>query len=257
MKATTISVNITKGGCGKTTTVQALGEIMCKEYGKRVLCIDTDPQANLTTLTGIDLMNCQQHNLYTLIKEKSHPKDCILKSNYYDLIPGSLLLAYADTEFIQQMGREYLLKERIDKISADYDIILIDTPPALGILNIMSLTASSHVIIPSECSYLAMIGIDQLYNTIKSIQKYSNKELQIAGILPVKYSRSNLNVAVINGLERMAAEYGSRVFSARIRETVKLREAQSQNSPLMEWCPSCSAIIDYLEFAKELMALLS
>ena len=244
-----ISVNITKGGCGKTTTVQMLGEILNKEYGKRILCIDTDPQCNLTTVSGINLMDCQKHNLYTLLKEESTLEECITKSKYYDIIPGSLLLAYADTEF-NQLGREYLLKERIE--NADYDVILIDTPPSLGLLNIMSLTASTKIIIPTECSYLAMIGLNQLSNTITSVRKHSNKELQISGILVIKYnSRTNINYVVLNGLKKMAEQIDTKIFDSKIRETVKIKEAQSQQEPILDWDSSCSAVLDYLDFTKD------
>ena len=128
-----ISVNITKGGCGKTTTVQMLGEILSKEYGKKVLCIDTDPQCNLTTVSGVDLMECQEHNLYTLLKDESTIEECIVKTKYYDIVPGSLLLAYADTEFNQatMIGRERYIKNKIENVP--YDVVLIDTPPSLGI----------------------------------------------------------------------------------------------------------------------------
>lgn len=244
-----VSVNITKGGCGKTTTVQILGEILNREYGKRVLCIDTDPQCNLTTVSGVNLIDCQKHNLYTLLKEESTLEECIVKSKYYDIIPGSLLLAYADTEF-NQLGREYLLKERIE--NADYDILLIDTPPSLGLLNIMSLTASTKIIIPTECSYLAMIGLNQLSNTIASVRKHSNKELQISGILVIKYnSRTNINHAVLNGLKKMAEQIDTKIFDSKIRETVKIKEAQSQQQPLLDWDSSCSAVLDYLDFTKD------
>ena len=248
-----ISVNITKGGCGKTTTVQMLGEILSKEYGKKVLCIDTDPQCNLTTVSGIDLMQCQEHNLYTLLKDESTIEECIVKSKYYDIVPGSLLLAYADTEFNQpnMIGRESYIKNKIENVP--YDVVLIDTPPSLGILNIMSLTASTKIIIPTECSYLAMIGLDQLSNTIESVRKHSNKGLVISGILLIKYSnRANLNNVVLNGLEKMATKMNTKVFDTKIRETVKVREAQSQQEPLLDWDDTCSAVVDYLEFTKEL-----
>lgn len=249
-----ISVNITKGGCGKTTTVQALAEILSSEYKKRVLVIDTDPQCNLTTVSGIDLMRCQEHNLYTLLKDESTIDQCIVKSKYYDVIPGSLLLAYADTEFNQatMIGRERYLRNKIEGL--DYDYILIDTPPALGILNIMSLTASTKVIIPTECSYLAMIGLDQLASTIESVKKHSNNELEISGILLIKYNnRTNLNTVVLNGLLSMANKMSTKVFESKISETVKIREAQSQKEPLIDWNYNCSAVQDYIAFAKELV----
>lgn len=249
-----ISVNITKGGCGKTTTVQMLGEILSKHYKKRVLCLDTDPQCNLTTISGVDLMECQDHNLYTLLKEECSLEDCIVHSKYYDIVPGSLLLAYADTEF-NQLGREYFLKEKIEK--ANYDVILIDTPPSLGLLNIMSLTASTKIIIPTECSYLAMIGLDQLSNTIESVRKHSNKDLEILGILLIKYNaRANITQAVLHGLEKMASKIDTKIFDSKIRETVKIKEAQSQQEPILDWDSSCSAVIDYLNFTKDIISLL-
>lgn len=249
-----ISVNITKGGCGKTTTVQILAEILSCDYKKKVLVIDTDPQCNLTTVSGIDLMKCQEHNLYTLLKDESTIDQCIVKAKYYDVVPGSLLLAYADTEFNQatMIGRERYLRNKIEGLN--YDYILIDTPPALGILNIMSLTASTKVIIPTECSYLAMIGLDQLYNTIESVKKHSNNDLEISGILLIKYNnRTNLNAVVLNGLMSMSQKMNTKVFNSKIRETVKIREAQSLKEPLLNWNDSCSAIQDYRAFVGELV----
>lgn len=249
-----ISVNITKGGCGKTTTVQMLGEILGKKYEKRILCIDTDPQCNLTTVSGIDVAECQEHNLYTLLKGQSSLQDCIVRSTYYDLIPSSILLAYADTEF-NHLGREYMLKECVE--DAGYDIVLIDTPPALGLLNIMSLSASTKIIIPTECSYLAMVGLEQLSNTIESVRKHSNKRLEILGILLIKYnSRANINNAVLRGLEKMAEKMDIKVFKNKIRETVKVKEAQSQQEPLIDWDISCSAVQDYLGFTEEVKTAL-
>lgn len=249
-----ISVNITKGGCGKTTTVQILAEILSCDYKKKVLVIDTDPQCNLTTVSGIDLMKCQEHNLYTLLKDESTIAQCIVKAKYYDVVPGSLLLAYADTEFNQatMIGRERYLRNKIEDLN--YDYILIDTPPALGILNIMSLTASTKVIIPTECSYLAMIGLDQLYNTIESVKKHSNNDLEISGILLIKYNnRTNLNAVVLNGLMSMSQKMNTKVFNSKIRETVKIREAQSLKEPLLNWNDTCSAIQDYRAFVGELV----
>lgn len=248
-----ISVTIQKGGSGKTTSVQALAEILSIEYGKKVLCIDSDPQCNFSTVSGIDLMECQEHNLYTLLREDSTLEQCIIHTKYYDLVPGSILLSYADTEF-NRTGKEYFLKERLEAVESKYDYILIDTPPALGLLNIMSLTASTQVIIPTECSYLSMIGLNQLYDTIQTVRKYSNKGLHISGILMIKYStRANITAAIADGLLQMADRMNTRVFSSKIRETVKIKEAQSQSLPLVDWDAKCSAVSDYRAFVKELM----
>ena len=249
-----ISVNITKGGCGKTTTVQVMAELLSTKYSKKVLCIDTDPQCNLTTVSGINIMDCQKHNLYTLLKGDSTIQECIKSCKYYDLVPGSLLLAYADTEF-HSLGREYLLKEKFDSIS--YDVVLIDTPPSLGILNIMSLTASSKIIMPCEASYLAMIGLEQLYQTILSVKKHSNTNLKVLGVLMAKYSaKANINVAILNGLKKLADDMNTIVFESKIRETVKVKEAQSQMEPIIDWDSKCTAVEDYESLAKEIIPFL-
>ena len=108
-----ISVNIQKGGSGKTTSVQAIAEILNRDYGKKVLCIDLDPQCNLTTVSGIDIMQYQDNNMYTLLKETATLQECIVQTKYYDIIPGSILLSYAETEF-NKTGKEYFLKEEVD-----------------------------------------------------------------------------------------------------------------------------------------------
>ena len=120
------------------------------------------------------------------------------------------------------------------------------------IIKITLLERKVKIIIPTEYSYLAMVGLDQLNNTIQSVRKHSNKELEIAGILLIKYnSRANLNNAVLSGLEKMAVNMNSKVFTNKIRETVKVREAQSQQEPLIDWDASCSAVVDYMEFVKD------
>lgn len=249
-----ISVNITKGGCGKTTTVEVLSEILGKFHDKKILCVDADPQCNLTTVSGIDLMECQDHNLYTLLKGTSTLEQCIKHSTYYDIVPGSLLLAYADTEF-NLLGREFLLKERLE--NADYDIVFIDTPPSLGLMTIMSMTCSTRIIIPTECSYLSMIGIDQLCTTISSVRKHSNTGLIISGILLIKYSqRNNLDTAVLNGLEKMATHMNTSVYQTKIRETVKVKEAQSLKQPIIDIAPNCTAVKDYFSFAEDFISTL-
>ena len=254
MNTEIISVNIQKGGCAKSSTVQILGEILGKLYNKKVLCIDTDPQCNLTTISGIELEDCAEHNLYTLLNGNSTLEECIVKATYYDVIPGSVWLSNADIAF-NKIGKEQMLKEAIE--GAKYDYILIDTPPALGLLNIMSLTASTKLLIPTECSYLSMVGLEQLFQTIESVKKYTNPNLELLGILMVKYSaRTNLNAAIYDALNEMAAEANTKVFEAKIRETVKVREAQSQMQPLIEWAPSCSAMEDYKALVKEIFPTL-
>lgn len=249
-----ISVNIQKGGCGKTTTVQVLAEMLNKDYGKKILCIDSDAQCNLTNASGINIMECQDHNFYTLLDGKSKLNECIVKSKYYDLVPASIDLSTADVDF-GQISRDRYLLNQLNK--TDYDYVLIDTPPALGYLNLLSLSISTHVLIPTECSYFSLMGLDQLFSTIERVQQIANEDLKILGILMIKYnSRANLNNAVYEGLKEMASEMNTIVFDTKIRETIKIREAQSQFVPIIDWAGDSSAVVDYKNFLTELLKVL-
>ena len=244
-----ISVNIQKGGCAKTTTVQVLGELLSKEKEKRVLCIDTDSQCSLTQVSGINPIESEA-NIYTLLKGESDLHSSIVHTRYYDLIPGSPYLANADTEF-NKIGKEQFLKEKIE--GANYDIILIDTPPALSLMSIMALTACTKVCIPTEPSYLAMAGLDQLYETIDTVHKYLNPNISILGIMIIKYNaRMNLNAVVLEAIEEYAAENKTKVFNTKIRETVKIKEAQSQLKPIVDWAGSSTAVEDYRQILEEM-----
>lgn len=244
-----IAVNIQKGGSSKTLTVQVLGELLSKEHGKRVLCIDTDPQCNLSSVSGLDISQTQNHNLRTLLQNKSKVEECIYHAKYYDIIPSSILLSTADTDF-NTTGREMFLKEKIEGL--DYDFCLIDTPPGLCILNIMSLTAADEVLIPTECSVLAMIGLAQLQSTLETIRKYSNPNIKVSGILVTRYNgRANINQSIYDSLAELAQNLDTSVYETRIRETVKIKEAQAQFLPILDYCPNCSATDDYRAFVKE------
>ena len=245
-----ISVNIQKGGCAKTTTVQILGELLGKEHGKRVLCIDTDSQCSLTSVSNINPIDCKT-NIYTLLKEESTLANTIVHTPYYDLIPGSPYLANADIEF-NKIGKEQFLKERIE--SARYDVILIDTPPALSLMSIMALTACDKVIIPTEPSYLAMAGLDQLYETVGTVKKYLNSDISILGIMIIKYNpKTNLNKLVLESIEDYANQKNTMVLKSRIRETVKIKEAQSQQRPICDWASNCTAVSDYRNAIEEII----
>lgn len=243
------AVNIQKGGSSKTLTCQVLAELLSKEHGKRVLCIDTDPQCNLTSVSGIDITTTQKHNLKTLLDGKSDVNDCIYKAKYYDIIPSSILLSNSDATYTAT-GREHYLSEKIKDL--DFDYCFIDTPPGLCILNIMSLTAASEVLIPTECSVLALIGLEQLQSTISTIRTYSNRDLQIAGILVTRYNgRANINSSIYESLQEISKSLNARVFDTRIRETVKIKEAQAQFLPILDYAEKCSAVEDYRAFIEE------
>lgn len=244
-----ISVNIQKGGCGKTTSVQCLSEILSSKYNMRILCVDTDAQCDLTIVSGVRPEQCK-HNVYTLLRGESSIQECIVKTKYYDLVPGSVFLASADNDF-NKIGKEQFLKEKLKEV--EYDIIFIDTPPSLSLLNVMSLTASTKVLIPTECSYLAMNGLNQLYETIETIRKYLNSNLKILGLVMIKCSgRTKLNRAILNALNETVHVMETKIYDTMIRKTVKVEEAQSQLSPVIDWDGKCTAILDYECLAAEI-----
>lgn len=246
-----ISVNIQKGGSAKTTTVQILAEMLAKDFSKRVLCVDTDPQCNLTSTSAVDILQTQQFNLRSLLLGSEKLEDCIFHSTYYDIIPSSMLLSKADAEFFS-LGREKLLKEALAPVRKKYDFILIDTPPALGILNIMSLTASDKILIPTECSVLAMIGLKQLQNTIEEVRLHTNPKLDIMGILVVRYnSRATINKEIYDSLGEIANSMGTKVFETRVREISKIKEAQAAFMPILDYAKNCPAVQDYSAFLDE------
>ncbi len=250
-----ISCHIPKGGNFKTTTVQAMAEILQKDYNKKVCCIDTDSQCSLSLVSGVKNEDPIK-NLYALLNNDCEINDCIISTPYYDLIPGSIKLSGADKTF-QDIGKENFLKEKISKISKKYDYILIDTPPALNLLNVMSATASDHILVTAEASYLSMSAIDQLYKTTQSVKKYLNNSLDLLGVLVVRYNpRANINAAILSALEKQAANMHMHVFDAKIRETVKIKEAQTQTMPLVDWADKCTAMEDYRSFLKELLSML-
>lgn len=248
-----ISITVQKGGCGKSTTTQVLGELLAKEYNKNVLCVDLDPQCNLTVAAGINIMDYQEKNLLGLLKEDYSLSDCIAESEYYDIIPGCLNLTDADTIFSTVISKETLLKDVLAPAIGPYDIILLDTPPSLNVLTTMALTACTKVIIPCLADYFAMMGLNQLYGRISQIRQKLNPSLSIEGILLVKYGgRSNLDKAVVDGLQEMAQRMNTKVFNAKIRDRVKLREAQSQQSSIIDYPNTKDVIDDYRSLITEI-----
>ena len=250
-----ISCHIPKGGNFKTTSVQAIAEILSKEYGKKICCIDTDSQCSLSIVSGITKED-PNRNLFSLLNGDCTIDDCIHTTKYYDIIPGSIQLSTVDKSF-QEIGKENFLKEHISKIIRKYDYILIDTAPALSLTNVMSATASDYILVTAESSYLSMSAIDQLYKTIQSVKKYLNNNLELLGVLVVRYNpRANINETIISAIEKQAANMHMHVFDSKIRETVKIKEAQTQTMPLIDWAEKCTALDDYRSFIKELIPMI-
>lgn len=238
-----------KGGVGKTTSAAALAAGLSSR-GYKVVAVDLDPQCNFCLSSGVDLLSLD-HTLYDVFKGDAQVDDVIVPGLGYDIIPGGLALAAADMEFTQT-GREYMLSEALEAVSDRFDFAVIDTPPTLGILTINALTAADGVIIPLTADVYALQGLSQFDGLIRNVKKYSNKGLQIYGLLLTKYNeRQNVTKAMRDQIKAVAAQLGTKVFETAIRESVAVREAQLLRSDFLKEAPNANAAVDYEAFINE------
>lgn len=236
-----------KGGVGKTTTAHALATGL-NHRGYNALVVDADPQGNISYTMQADPA---QAGLYEAMKGIISAADAIQHAPGGDLISSSIDLAGADMEFTQT-GREYLLREMLDAISADYTHVIIDSPPSLGIMTVNALTASTDIIIPVGAEIYALQGLQQLLNTISKVKKYSNPALQIAGLLITR--RGNNAVAtrqLIEAIEKQAEALQLNLYGAVIREAVAIREAQIMQGSIFDTHPRAKVTDDYNAFIGE------
>ena len=240
-----------KGGVGKTTTCHVLAYGLA-DQGCKVLTIDTDPQCNLTE--SFRLNGDMEGTVYQLFRREKKVEDCICRINAnINLLPGSLSMAGADMEF-SFAGREYLLKEALEPIKEEYDFILVDTPPTLGIITINTLAAADGIVIPVKASKYSVQGLSQLLQTIRLVQGYYNKGLAITGVLVTQHEgRSNIRKGIKAALDKLMDTQGIRVFDSVIRNGVAIEEAQYwQTNPLTER-PKASVTEDYRAFVTEFL----
>lgn len=240
-----------KGGIGKTTTATTLAGILSKK-GKTLL-IDADQQCNSTSTYQAQIDDCP--TLYDVIIDSDHlPLDeAIQHMPNGDIVASDPLLAKSEKMLDGDIDGLYHLQDAINELSG-YDYIVIDTAPSLSVILYNCLIAADEVIIPVTADAYSMQGLNQLYDTIKSVQKRQNQSLKIAGLLLVKYSgRSNLDKQVLEKLEQFAAETGTKVFNSKIRECVKVKEAQENNKLLIDYAPKCTTMEDYNSFTEELL----
>ena len=244
-----ITVTNQKGGAGKTTTAATLAAgLILKGY--RVLLVDLDPQGNLTYTAGAKTGGATALGVLT---GEVKPLDAIQHTASGDIIAASKALSGADA-FIKDTGKEYRLKEALESLQGLYDFIIVDTPPALGILTINALTACDSVIIPAQADIYSLQGVEQLAETMKPVKKYCNPALKIEGILLTRYSpRSVLSREVAELAEQLAAKLGTRLFKATIRENIAVKEAQISQRTLYSYAPRAKATADYTSFIEELL----
>lgn len=246
-----IAITNQKGGVGKTTSTVNLGASLAA-LGNKVLLVDIDPQGNATSGVGVEkgvLDEC----VYNLLVDNIDVKTVIVETAYENLsiIPATIQLAGAEIELVSTMSREHQLKKSLEQVKNDYDYILIDCPPSLGLLTINALTASDSLIIPVQCEYYALEGLSQLLNTVRLVQKHLNKTLMIEGVLLTMLdARTNLGIQVI---EEVKKYFQDKVFKSIVPRNIRLSEAPSHGKPITAYDPKSKGAEVYLELAKEVM----
>ncbi|MGN1482004.1 ParA family protein [Porcipelethomonas sp.] len=244
------SIITQKGGVGKTTTVNALAASFNK-LGNRVLCVDMDPQGNLSFSTGAD--SNDSPTVYDAITGRVRVTSCIQHTSMTDIIPSNILLTGAELEFTGK-NREFILKNILSVVDDKYDYIFIDSPPGLGFLTINALSASDYVIIPMLPDIFSLQGLVQVYETIEYVQKASNPELSIMGILINKYNkRSKLHKEALGTAQMISDNLDIPIFNTNVRNSPKLAEAHSLQTDIYSYCPKCSGVKDYDKISTEII----
>lgn len=239
-----------KGGVAKTTTTMNLGAAL-SEMGHRVLVIDLDPQSNLTMSFGIDVETLPK-SIFDVLVHKYPIEHIIQKTPECDIAVASIDLAGAELALSSMIGRERALEKAISSVKSDYDYILIDTPPSLGLLTVNAFTASDEVIVPVQAEYLSLRGLVQLDNTLHVIREHLNPKVHIGGVLLTMYDGRTIHSR--EATELLENTYGDKVMNTRIKKTIRLAEAPVQGSSVLTYESNGNAAAQYRALAQEVVA---
>jgi len=244
----TIAFTNQKGGVGKTTSTVNVGAGLCRQ-GNKVLMVDLDPQANLTYSLRKS-SNRLDNSIYDVLKGSIDPEDAIISHNGFDIMPSSIDLSGAEMEFANEPARETILKNSLNGFYDEYDYILIDCPPNLGLLTLNAFTAVNEIFIVLQSEYLALHGLSKLMDVIQVVKERLNPEIEITGIICTLFDgRKNLNNEVVDHIKDY---FGSKVFNTLIRDNVALAEAPSHHKTIFEYAPNSHGAKDYDALAKEI-----
>jgi chromosome partitioning protein len=241
-----------KGGVGKTTTTINLGAALA-DYGRRVLLVDFDPQGALSVGLGVNPMELDQTIYNALMQRDVSADDILLKTNVngMDLLPSNIDLSAAEVQLVGEVAREQTLKRVLAPVLADYDVVLIDCQPSLGLLTINALTAAHGVIVPLECEFFSLRGVALLIQTIDKVKERLNPQLELEGILATMFDGRTLHGREV--LTRVVEAFGDKVFHTVINRTVRFPETTVAGEPITSFAPSSAGATAYRDLAREVV----
>ena len=243
-----VAVANQKGGVAKTTTVHSLGAAMA-ERGRRVLLVDLDPQACLTFSTGVD-PDALDVSLYEVLIGKAEAKECRQSVDGVDLLPSSIDMAGVEVHLLTKPGREFAVGRALEPLLGDYDVVLIDCPPSLGVLTINGLTAAAGVLVPLQCETLSHRGVGQLLETIGDVRSFTNPKLEVIGVVATMYDpRTRLAQET---LAAVGSTYGLEVLEPPVPKSVRVAEAPGRGASVLRHAPSSPSAAAYRDLAENL-----